>query len=105
MKMMKIWKKLSKNESSIIMNMKILPPHILVILCTFYSVGTQKFSSGSDYGIVTKAILRCWNMIFSSHHIIVHGIHFPMIAGHNGENALVCDAARNALGQARSGAQ
>ena len=43
-------------------------------------------------------------MIFSSHRIIVHGIHFPMIAGHNGENAEICDAARNALGQARSGA-
>ena len=96
---------LSKNESSIIMNMKILP--------SAYSRNPMHFLLGGDAEVLiwerlwdrykSNAEALEYDLLLTPHHCSWHSLSYDSWSQW-GENAEVCDAARNALGQARSGA-
>lgn len=96
---------LSKNESSIVMKMEILP--------SAYSHNPMRFLLGGDAEVLIWE--RLWNryendpqvleydLLLTPHHCSWHSLSYDSWS-QCGENAKVCDAARHALGQARSGA-
>ncbi|HHP7414602.1 TPA: metallohydrolase, partial [Klebsiella pneumoniae] len=96
---------LSKNESSIIMNMKILP--------SAYSRNPMHFLLGGDAEVLiwerlwdrykSNAEALEYDLLLTPHHCSWHSLSYDSWSQW-GENAEICDAARNALGQARSGA-
>jgi hypothetical protein len=96
---------LSKNESSVIMNMEISP--------SMFSTKPTRFLVGGDAEVLIWE--RMWNrfkddpqaleydLLLAPHHCSWHTLSYDSWSK-RGEDAKVCEGARNALGQARSGA-
>lgn len=98
-------KRLSKNESSIIMMMEISP--------SIFSSSPTRFLVGGDAEVLIwermwdrfkdeRQVLE-YDLLLAPHHCSWHSLSYDSWSK-RGEDAKVCEAARNALGQARSGA-
>lgn len=96
---------LSKNESSVIMNMEIYP--------SVHSTTPTRFLVGGDAEVLiwermwkrfeTNPSVLEYDLLLAPHHCSWHSLSYDSWS-RKGEDARVCEGAKNALGQAREGA-